>query len=114
MRFLLAGLATWRVTHLVAHEDGPADLVVRLRARLGSSRLGELADCFQCLSVWLAMPFTPFVTRRRGAAVVSWLALSGLACLLERVVAEPEPVQVPLDVTEGEPRWDAAARSARP
>ena len=35
-RLVLAVLATWRLTHLLAREDGPADLVVRLRARLGT------------------------------------------------------------------------------
>jgi hypothetical protein len=35
LRFALASLATWRVTHLLAEEDGPWDAVVRARARLG-------------------------------------------------------------------------------
>ena len=30
-RLVLAVLATWRLTHLLAREDGPADLLVRLR-----------------------------------------------------------------------------------
>jgi hypothetical protein len=84
-RFGLAALATWRVTHLLASEDGPADAVVRLRARLGSSSAGALMDCFQCLSMWVAAPLSLAVTRGRRHAVVTWLALSGSACLLERL-----------------------------
>ena len=34
-RFVLAVLATWRVTHLLASEDGPGDLIVRFRRLLG-------------------------------------------------------------------------------
>src|SRR5215218_3478057 len=83
-RFALAALAAWRVTHLLAHEDGPGDAVAHLRARLGTGWIGELADCFQCLSFWVAAPLTPFAARNRGDAVVTWLALSGAACLLER------------------------------
>ena len=90
-RFVLGSLATWRVTHLLAEEDGPADLVVRLRARLGAGPLGELMDCFYCLSVWVAAPASIAVARRRRDLPVIWLALSGAACLLERATAAPEP-----------------------
>jgi hypothetical protein len=73
------------VTHLIAEEDGPADLVLKLRSRLGSSVLGTLMDCFQCLSLWIAIPFAFVVTRAVIAWVIAWLALSGAACLLERL-----------------------------
>ena len=46
IRFFLAALATWRVCHLLAGEDGPGGIMARLRLRLG-----RLADCFGCLSV---------------------------------------------------------------
>ena len=84
-RLLVAVLATWRVTHLLAVEDGPAGLVARLRARLGRSIIGELMDCFLCLSLWVAMPFALFVDRTVPQVIVIWLALSGSACLCERV-----------------------------
>ncbi len=82
-RFALAALATWRVTHLLAEEDGPGDAIVRLRARLGDGPAGELMDCFYCLSAWTAVPFALWVGRRRDAPL-AWLALSGAACLLEQ------------------------------
>ena len=44
--FLLAALATWRVTHLLASEDGPADVILRFRVRLGNTFAGKLMDCF--------------------------------------------------------------------
>jgi hypothetical protein len=97
----VAGLATWRVTHLLAYEDGPADVVVRLRAALGRSRMGELVDCFQCLSVWVAAPLAPYVARSRAEAVVGWLAVSGVACLLERSTTVGEPELVFADSEQG-------------
>jgi hypothetical protein len=93
LRLVLAVLATWRITHLLANEDGPWDLVVRLRARLGRSFAGRLMDCFYCLSVWVAAPLAIFVTRKPVDWLVTWLALSGAACLLER--AGPQPVSIP-------------------
>ena len=73
------------MTHLLANEDGPGDVIVRARARLGESRAGELMDCFQCLSLWVAAPLSLSAARRPREAVPLWLALSGAACLLERL-----------------------------
>jgi hypothetical protein len=87
-RFALAALATWRITHLLTEEDGPWDGVVWLRARVGSGQLGELMDCFYCLSMWVSAPFAAVVTRRTRDIPLSWLALSGTACLLERATGE--------------------------
>lgn len=100
VRFVLAVLATWRFTHLLASEDGPADLMVRLRARLGRSLAGQLMDCFNCLSLWVAAPAALFIDRSFVGWLFSWLALSGGACLLERLGREPvvfEPASPPLE-----------------
>ena len=83
-RFLIASLATWRVTHLLAQEDGPADVIVHLRTWVGDKPLGELMDCFQCLSVWVSAPLSVLLLRSRRFDPVVWLALSGAACLLEQ------------------------------
>ena len=88
IRFVLAVLATWRVTHLLANEDGPADVIFRLRRRLGEGMIGSLMDCFNCLSLWIAAPLALFVSVAPLTWAVSWLALSGGACLLERVGAQ--------------------------
>jgi len=62
-RFVVVVLATRRVTHLLACEDGPADGIVRIRARLGRTVLGKLIDCFNCLSLWIAAPVALLVSR---------------------------------------------------
>jgi hypothetical protein len=84
LRFTLAVLATWRVTHLLASEDGPADLIVRLRAALGESWAGKLLDCPYCLSLCSAAPAALFVTHDPLEWLFAWLATSGAVCLLER------------------------------
>jgi hypothetical protein len=102
IRFILASLATWRATHLLALEDGPADLIVRFRARLGSSLAGKMMDCFKCLSLWIAAPAALFVTRNPLGWLFTWLALSGAACLLERMGPEPVEIQAIPELTEGD------------
>jgi hypothetical protein len=85
MQFILAVLATWRVTHLLASEDGPWDIIVRLRGRLGNGVVGSLMDCFQCLSIWIGAPVAFLFSHSAGEWMLYWLALSGAACLLERL-----------------------------
>lgn len=87
-RFAVGSLATWRVTHLIAEEDGPADVVARLRAWAGDGPLGEAMDCFMCLSVWVSLPIAVAVARRRRDVPLTCLALSGAACLLEQATRE--------------------------
>ena len=101
-RFVLAIFATWRITHLLASEDGPADLIVRFRARLGSGMVGKLIDCFQCLSLWVALPLAFFVSRELLDLLLTWLALSGAACLLERIGQEPVVIQPISRAEEGD------------
>jgi len=94
-QFVLAGLATWRVTHLLAAEDGPGDLIARVRARLGRGWAGTLMDCFHCLSLWIAAPAALFVTRDPLTWLFVWLALSGAACLAERL-GQPTAAVAPM------------------
>jgi hypothetical protein len=106
-RFLVGALATWRVTHLLVEEDGPADVVVRLRRRAGDGWIGQAMDCFYCLSIWTAAPVAAAVARRPREAPLTWLALSGAACLLERATSEKGD----LDVLWEQAQEDATPRS---
>ena len=98
-RFLLAVLATWRVTHLIAREDGPAEMIYRMRRWMGAGFWGQLMDCFLCLSLLVAAAMAFFVASHPAAWVVSWLAISGGASLLERWSTR-EPAAVPPVVIE--------------
>jgi len=97
-RFAVAVLATWRVAHLLAREDGPGDVLVSLRRRV-SGGLGRMLDCVYCLSLWVSAPIALWVTRDPLDWLVSMLAISGGACLLERFGGEPVVIR-PMDVRE--------------
>jgi Protein of unknown function (DUF1360) len=90
LRFGVAALATWRLTHLLANEDGPADIIARTRERLGESELGALMDCFHCTSIWVAAPFAFYVAKKPMDRLATWLALSAAACLLQQTSTEDQ------------------------
>ena len=94
--FVVAVLATWRISRLVAKEDGPFDVVLRARARAGTSVLGRLMDCPYCVSVWAALPLAGWLIRRDGRPIADlvlvWLAISAGACLIEQATSDgPQP-----------------------
>jgi hypothetical protein len=93
-RFVIAVLAVWRVTHLLALEDGPFDVLARFRLSLGSGMVGKLISCFYCLSMWTALPFMWFFTGTSVERVVIWLALSGAAILLHRITGGSLDIRV--------------------
>ena len=79
----LGVLATWRVTHLLQAEAGPADLLARGRRRLRGVAAG-LVGCFYCLSLWVAVgPALAFGTGWRER-IGLWLSCSAGAIAMEQ------------------------------
>jgi hypothetical protein len=85
VRLVVSTLAVWRITHLLAEEDGPWDVVVTLRERIQSASLRGMLDCFYCLSVWVTIPFAVWTANGWLEGAILWPAISGAAILLERV-----------------------------
>ena len=83
--FVLGTLSVWRITHLLQAEDGPWNLLVRLRRWAGAGFWGSLLDCFYCLSLWIAAPFAFFIGEEWRERFLLWMAFSAGAILLERV-----------------------------
>ena len=100
---LLAVLGVWRITHLLSREDGPGQVLVRLRRLAGAGFWGELLDCFYCLSLWVALPFAALLGGGWKDYALLWPALSGAAILLERLRASREAARaLYIEETENE------------
>ena len=108
--FVLASLAVWRISHLLACEDGPFDLVVRLRMRLGDA--GRTLDCFHCTSLWVAAPMAWIVGATAHDWWLVWLALSGTAGLLYRL--GEHPAGDPAKGNDDGLLWTEAGRAGEP
>ena len=89
--FILCALAVWRLTHLLNKEDGPFDLIYLLRKQLGQGFFGNLLDCFYCLSMWIAIVPGLLLGIDWKEKILNWLAISAVACLLEKITSRNEP-----------------------
>ena len=81
--FLLAALATWRLSSLLVYESGPANMAITLRRWLVAAGAHKLATCFHCASAWMAIGVVALVYRPSGYWPVLMAAAAGAAAILE-------------------------------
>jgi len=84
-KYLLIMIAVWRLTHFFVAEDGPFDVIIRLRKALGSGFFNELISCFYCLSVWISLVAAILTGDCLKEMIMLTLFYSGSVILLERV-----------------------------
>jgi len=101
LSIVLAILATYRLSQLIALDDGPFDCFVFLRgltfcSRKGKARRGpvwhsleKLVNCPYCLGVWFAALFTAVVSQIEPLTIwtglLVWLGIAGGQCALQSV-----------------------------
>lgn len=89
LRFVLAALASWRISFLLVREDGPWGIVAGLR-RIGARGLtGRVLECVKCTGVWVSIPFAFFVSDNVTELVVVWWALAGVTALIDEWARPP-------------------------
>ncbi|ATP56739.1 hypothetical protein CPT03_09755 [Pedobacter ginsengisoli] len=84
--FLISVLSVWRVTHLIQAEDGPFDLIYKLRKLAGKSFFGSLMDCFLCLSMWVALPVGIYFGNNWMEKILLTLSFSAASIFLEQII----------------------------
>jgi len=82
---LVGALAVWRITHLLNAEDGPWNVLSKVRRLAGNGMVGSLLDCFYCLSLWVAAPFAYGLGENSWERVLLWPALSGAAIVVQNI-----------------------------
>lgn len=105
--FILAVLAVWRVAHALAYEDGPGNILLKIRLLSGArwqqdlqptgtiegqwysdGFWGALLVCPLCMSIWLSAPLAIWLFGLTPQAFIGWMAMSGGASALE-IFLEP-------------------------
>ena len=92
LRLITAAVATWRLSSLFVHEDGPGDVFRKIRDVFGVyilgdddrpvSQLGRLLACVWCLSVWIALVMTVVMLMPIWFVMIPF-ALSAIAIWIE-------------------------------
>ncbi|WP_165233114.1 hypothetical protein [Aquisphaera insulae] len=88
-RFVLAGLATWRLAFLAVREAGPAGVMERLRAGAAAGPLAGPLGCVKCAGAWIALPMAFFVGGGFAEVLVAWPALAGVVALIDEWLKPP-------------------------
>jgi hypothetical protein len=84
-KYFILVIAVWRLTHLIGAEDGPFDLIIKLRKLLGTSLFGKLMDCFYCLSIWIGLLTAWYIGNNVEEIIILCLYYSGSSILLEKL-----------------------------
>ena len=91
---LVAVLASYRVAHAIAREEGPFSVFAVIRGRLDPNQetwVGRGISCAACVSVWtslvmvLAILYLPEVIM---IPLVFWLAVAGGGLILNKVMSK--------------------------
>jgi hypothetical protein len=93
--FVLGVLTVWRITYFFQAEDGPWDVVIRVRRFVGEGFWGKLLDCFY----WIAAPIAYLVGQSWLERALLWPSFSAAAILLERIT-NPAPRVAPAPFAE--------------
>lgn len=98
MRYLLRGLACYRLAKMITKESGPLDMFHHLRSYAGVYDLaadgrpqgvfGKLFECPYCVGVWVAAILMLLPKHKVTDMLVGWLAVAGLQAFLQELSAE--------------------------
>lgn len=90
--FLLALLGVYRLSHMIAMEDGPFDVFAELREKVGQKTwIGRGLHCVLCLSFWLSALMMKWLFFAVGLLppgynLITWLGLAGGCLVLHRLL----------------------------
>jgi len=87
--FIILGLATWRISHMLVWEDGPFDLFEKTRNRFDEGFFFDrLFACVWCLSVWVGaiLVFSAIMDKIVTVYLMLPFALSAIAVILEEKI----------------------------
>lgn len=86
---LIGGLVTWRVSNILAKENGPLMVFLRLRAYLASKQkqmggLYDMISCVKCVSVFVGLVVALAPAESFFELLLYALAFSAITALIER------------------------------
>ncbi len=86
----LSILAIYRVSYLIAKEDGPFDVFALIRGKISQENwIGRGLNCVLCLSFWLSLiPALWLFWGRPVNIIAGWFGIAGSVLVLYKVLDE--------------------------
>lgn len=94
-RLVIAALVCFRLSELITVDDGPNDMLLKMRARLGAyyigadgkpvTSLGRGIICAYCVGIWIAALLALMLFPIGFMTPVYWLAIAGGQALLQSI-----------------------------
>lgn len=82
--FAIAALAVYRVSRMIADEEGPFSVFVRLRGLVPPDTwVGRGLECIMCVSFWAAFPAALLIDGLHTWPL-TWMALSSVTVLIRK------------------------------
>lgn len=82
--FVLYWLAAWRVTALLCYDEGPFEVLTRLRRALARIGLQRVFMCFHCTAFWVSLLLVGAVFEPTWRSLILVFAIAGAASITER------------------------------
>lgn len=82
LELLIASLAVYRISRMIADEEGPFSVFTWLRGRFKPDTwIGRGLECIMCVSVWIALPVALWLG---GDWWLTWPALSSVTVIIRK------------------------------
>lgn len=81
-------LVTWRLSCLVCYDEGPFQVMVRVRAFFYSLGWNSLIECFHCVALWISLLVGLLVMDPCVEVFFVVLAIAGGSSMVERLLSD--------------------------
>ncbi len=82
----LSILAIYRLSYLIAKEDGPFDMFASLRGKIGQEGwFGRGLNCPNCLSFWISIVPAIYISSSFLEFFTIWLGMAGMALIINEL-----------------------------
>lgn len=85
--FVLATLATYRISRMLVMEEGPFGIFSTIRGAIDPSQkswVGRGIACIVCVSFWVSLVIALLI----GASAIEWLAMAGAIVVWREVISK--------------------------
>ena len=91
--WFIAMLAVYRLSHMIAMEEGPGAVFHLLREKFGQGNwFGRGLNCVLCISFWLSLSVPSFIMASNPVNprefVILWVGTSGAVLTLHRLTSK--------------------------